>query len=168
MKKIMLSEEANKEITTLLECIIYSSAANPDVDGIYMKTYDFKDRDEPTIELAMIVKNESFPSLPGIRKFYFSNIKAIDNKYGVSILITAALADDLTFFPDLDFANMENFDIIMNYNTCRDFMNSKVVYDPEEKYQKLQEKLLAAHVKEDLVYSNLIEFVPPIKLERKK
>ena len=41
MRKVILSEEANEEITNLLKCIIDSNAVNPDVDGIYMKEYDF-------------------------------------------------------------------------------------------------------------------------------
>ena len=78
------------------------------------------------------------------------------------------LAEDLTYFPDLDFANMDNFDIIMRYNSCRDLMNSQVVYDPEGKYESLKERMIAVHDKDTLKYDNLIEFVPPIKLERKK
>ncbi len=168
MKKVMLSEEANKEITTLLECIIYSNATNPDVRGMYLKEYDFEGRGQPTIEVVLIVAHEAFSSLAGIRKFYYNNIKAIDEKYGIGILITPVLAEDLTYFPDLDFANMDNFDIIMRYNSCRDLMNSQVVYDPEGKYEDLKERMNAVHDKDTLKYDNLIEFVPPIKLERKK
>ena len=168
MKKIMISEDANKEITSLLECIIYSNATNPDVSGIYLKEYDFESRGEPTIEVVLIVKKESFNSLAGIRKFYYNNIKAIDEKYGIGILINPMLAEDLTYFPDLDFANMENFDIIMRYNSCRDLMNSQVVYDPEGKYEDLKERMKAVHNKDALEYNNLIEFEPPIKLARKK
>lgn len=167
MKKVLISEEANKEITSLLECIIFSNGVNPDVDGIYMKEFDFERRDRPTIELVMLVKNSDFP-LENIKEFYNSRIEEIFKKYGVSIRISAIQSSLISYFPDLDFKNMDYFDIILRYDKCRDLMNSRVVYDPDGKYAELRDRMFAVHNKETLKYNNLIEFVPPIKLERKK
>ena len=63
---------------------------------------------------------------------------------------------------------MEFLDILIHYDKCREFMNSKIVYDPEEKYDGLQERLIEAHNKNTLKLNNLIEFVPPIELKRLK
>ena len=167
MKKVLISEEANKEITTLLECIIFSNGTNPDVDGMYMKEYDFENRDFPTIELVMLVNSPDFP-IESIRKFYALNIEGILKKYGVNIRVSAISSNLISYFPDLDFGSMENFEIIVRYDKCRDLMNSRVVYDPDGKYEDLRERMLAVHNKDTLKYNNLIEFVPPIKLERKK
>lgn len=98
MKKVMLSEEANKEITTLLECIIYSNATNPDVRGMYLKEDEFEGRGQPTIEVVLIVAHEAFSSLAGIRKFYYNNIKAIDEKYGIGIFNNSCVSRRFNIF----------------------------------------------------------------------
>ena len=167
MKKVIISNDANKEITTLLECIIFSNAANPDVLGMYLKEYDFENSDKPTIELVMIYNGANFP-IESINEFYGLNVEGIAKKYGVDIRISAVPEKLICYFPDLDFRSMEFMDILIYYDKCKDFMNSKVVYDPEGKYASLQEKLINAHDKDALRYNNLIEFVPPINLNRIK
>lgn len=163
----MISEEANKEITTLLECIIYSNATNPDVLGMFLKEYDFEKSDRPTIELVMIYNGTSFP-IESINEFYGLNIEGIAEKYGIDIRVSAVSEKLISYFPDLDFKNMKFSDIVIRYDKCRELMNSRVVYDPEDKYENLKERMIAVHNKDTLKYDNLIEFEPPIKLERKK
>lgn len=167
MKKIMLGEEASKDITTLLECIIYSNAANPDVTGMYLKEYDFENSGRPTIELVMLYNGVNFP-IESINEFYGLNIEGIQKKHGIEIRISAVPEKLVSYFPDLDFRSMEFLDILIHYDKCREFMNSKIVYDPEEKYDGLQERLIEAHNKNTLKLNNLIEFVPPIELKRLK
>lgn len=167
MRKVILSEEANEEITSLLKCIIDSNAVNPEVDGIYMKEYDFCGMEYATIELVLIVKDESFP-LEEIRKFYSKNIKTILNKFGIDIMIGAVLSEYLAYFPEMTFSGMDTLDIVFRYDICRSLMNGRIVYDPEDKYENLKLKMISAYDKDSLAYENLIEFVPPIKLERKK
>lgn len=167
MKKVMLSEEANKDITTLLECIIYSNATNPDVTGMYLKEYDFENSGRPTIELVMLYNGTDFP-IEAINEFYGLNIEGILKKHGIEIRISAIPEKLVSYFPDLEFRSMEFHDILIHYNACWEFMNSRIVYDPEEKYNGLQEKLINAHNKDTLKLNNLIEFVPPIELKRLK
>lgn len=166
MQKVELNKEAHENITELLQCITYSNVMNPDVSGIIMKEYDFQNSNCPTIELVMLVNDESFP-LSEVRKLYGKQIKEVKKRYGVSVLITAALSSKFSFFPELDFDSLSRIEMIMRYVKCRDLMNSTVIYDKDGYYQELKERLIEAHKKDTISYDNLVEFVPPLKLERK-
>lgn len=165
MKKILISEEANNEITTLLEDVIINCKDNDNIQAIYLKEYSIGTSQIPVIELEMIANDFDFP-IKDIQTKYKNQIKTILQKYGIQVMINYVPESLLTFFPDLDFESMDFIEIVLHHTKCMDFINGRIVLDKIGTYHALQEKMISAYTGEKK--TNQVEFVPPIELKRLK
>lgn len=164
MEKVFIGNEANEEITSLLESVVLENKDNERIIALYLREYCL-DNKKTIVELEMIVDDFDFP-IKEIQNRYKDKIKTIYKKYGIQIMINYVPKVLLEFFPDLDFKNMDFMEIVLHHSKCLDFMNSRLILDKTGKYQTLQEKMLATYIKDEP--SNVIEFVPPLELKRLK
>ncbi len=162
MKKINISEEANRDITQTLESIILDNSSNELIESMYLKEYE--NNGIPTVELVIVTNEGKFP-LRKIEANYRDRLKELQRKYGINVRIGAVLSSFIVYFPNLNIADIDIFDLILLHRKTFDFMNSKVVYDPHGIYTKLQRSLIDACTNKE-EYDNVVEFVPPLNLER--
>ena len=165
MENIFIGNEANKEITDLLEQVIIESKDYEEVEAMYLKEYRFKKDNIPMVELVMVVKDFDFP-LKDIQNKYKELLSDILKKYGIQVIISAVPKFFLEYFPDLDFQNMEFIEIVIHYRECLDFMNSRVILDKFGKYEELQQRMISSYTGEEC--TNKVGFVPPLELKRLK